>query len=59
MVEGNTAEAVKLFREAQTHSDTWPGHFALGRAYLEGEEYIEAHSEFDLCLKRYGETTSI
>ena len=57
--EGNTAEAVKLFREAQTHSDTWPGHFALGRAYLEGEEYIEAHSEFDLCLKRYGETTSI
>ena len=59
LAKGNTTEAVKLFQEAQASTDTWLGHFALGRAFLEGEEYIEAHSEFDLCLKRYGETTSI
>ncbi len=57
--KGNTAEAIKYFQEAQTFVDTWFGHFALGRAYLESEEYIEAHSEFELCLKRYGETTAI
>ena len=59
LVKGNTAEAVRLFHEAQNSVDTWLGHFALGRAYLQGEEYIEAHSEFDLCFKRYGETVSV
>jgi len=59
LVKGNTAEAIKFFQEAQTFIDTWFGHVALGRAYVEGEEYIEAHSEFELCLKRYGETTAI
>ncbi len=32
---------------------------ALGRAYLEAGEFIEAHSEFDMCLKRKGEASSI
>ncbi len=59
LAKGNIAEAIKYFQEAQTFVDTWFGHFDLGRAYLEGEEYIEAHSEFELCLKRYGETTAI
>jgi serine/threonine protein kinase len=59
LAQGNTTEAVKLFQEAQAFTDTWLGHFALGRAFLGGEEYIEAHSEFELCLKRYGETASI
>jgi tetratricopeptide (TPR) repeat protein/predicted Ser/Thr protein kinase len=59
LANGNTAKAIKLFQEAQTFVDTWLGHFALGRAYLEGEEYVEAHSEFELCLKRHGETTAI
>ncbi len=59
LAKGNTIEAINLFREAQTFTDTWLGHFALGRAFLESEEYIEAHSEFELCLKRYGETASI
>jgi tetratricopeptide (TPR) repeat protein/predicted Ser/Thr protein kinase len=57
--KSNTGEAIKLFQEAQTFVDTWLGHLALGRAYLEGEEYVEAHSEFELCLKRYGETVAI
>jgi len=59
LAKGNTVEAIKHFQEAQTFTDTWLGHFSLGRAFLESEEYIEAHSEFELCLKRYGETASI
>jgi len=59
LAKGNTIEAVNLFQEAQVFTDTWLGHFALGRAFLESEEYIEAHSEFELCFKRYGETASI
>lgn len=59
LAEGNTGEAIKFFQEAQTFVDTWLGHLALGRAYLEGEEYVEAHAEFELCLKRHGETVAI
>lgn len=59
LAKSNTGEAIKLFQEAQTFVDTWLGHFALGRAYLEGEEFVEAHSEFELCLERHGETTAI
>jgi len=59
MARGNTAGAISLFREAQDIVDTWLGHFALGRAYLEAEAYTEAYSEFEKCLQRSGETTSI
>jgi hypothetical protein len=31
----------------------------LGRAYLEAEAYAEAHSEFELCIKRQGEAASV
>jgi serine/threonine protein kinase/tetratricopeptide (TPR) repeat protein len=57
--KGSPPEAVKLFHESQAVLDTWLSHLALGRAYLEAKEYIEAHSEFDMCLKRKGEMTSI
>jgi serine/threonine protein kinase/tetratricopeptide (TPR) repeat protein len=57
--KGSAPEAAKLFHESQAALDTWLSHFALGRAYLEAKEYIEAHSEFDMCLKRRGEATSI
>lgn len=59
LTKANTAEAIRLFQEAQSFVDTWLGHVALGRAYLESELYIEAHSEFELCLKRYGETPAV
>jgi tetratricopeptide (TPR) repeat protein len=59
MARGNTAGAINLFREAQDIVDTWLGHFALGKAYLEAEAYTEAYSEFEKCLQRSGETTSI
>lgn len=59
MARGDPAGALNLFREAQAIVNTWLGHFALGRAYLEAEAYTEAYSEFETCLKRSGETTSI
>ncbi|MBA7674441.1 Beta-barrel assembly-enhancing protease [subsurface metagenome] len=59
MARDDPAGALNLFREAQAIVDTWLGHFALGRAYLDAEAYTEAYSEFETCLKRSGETTSI
>jgi tetratricopeptide (TPR) repeat protein len=51
--------AINLFQEAQSHVDTWLGHFLLGRAYLEGGAFTEAYSEFETCLKRQGEAASL
>jgi tetratricopeptide (TPR) repeat protein/predicted Ser/Thr protein kinase len=59
MKERRAPEAAKLFHESQEALDTWLSHMALGRAYLEAGQFIEAHSEFDMCLKRRGEATSI
>jgi len=56
---GNVPEAVNLFHRSQELLDTWLSHMALGRAYLEAKEFTEAHSEFDMCLKKKGEATSI
>ncbi|MDQ6699328.1 MAG: protein kinase, partial [Acidobacteriota bacterium] len=55
----NAGEAIRLFREAQSIADTWAGHLALGRAYLEAEQFAQAHSEFELCVKRRGEATAL
>ena len=55
---GNANEAVKLFHQAQQLADTWLGRLDLGRAYLEAGAFTEAHSEFELCLKRRGEATA-
>jgi serine/threonine protein kinase len=56
---GDTANARKLFGEAQGLVDTWLGRFALGRAYLQAGAFTEALSEFEKCEKRKGEATSI
>jgi serine/threonine protein kinase/tetratricopeptide (TPR) repeat protein len=56
---GNAREALRLFNEAQKLADTWLGRFDRGRAYIEIQEYTEANSEMDACLKRRGEATSI
>jgi tetratricopeptide (TPR) repeat protein len=53
------AGAVNLFHEAQSLVDTWIGHLFLGRAYLEAGQFTEAHSEFDLCLRRKGEAFAV
>jgi len=57
--KGSAPEAAKFFHESQQLLDTWLSHMALGRAYLEAGQFIEAHSEFDMCLKRKGEATAI
>jgi len=57
--KGDIPGAIDLYQKAQALQDTWLGHLALGRAYLEANQFTEAHSEFDMCLKRKGEATSI
>jgi predicted Zn-dependent protease len=59
MARGDMPGAIQLFQEAQALVDTWLGRFLLGRACLEAEAYSEAYSEFELCLKRGGEATSV
>jgi tetratricopeptide (TPR) repeat protein len=56
---GRCPEAIKEFHDAQAQLDTWIGHLALGRAYLEAGQYTEAYSEFETCLKRRGEAASV
>ena len=59
MARGSMTGAIDLFLEAQDFADTWLSHFLLGRAYLETGAFSEAYSEFDTCLKRRGEATSV
>jgi tetratricopeptide (TPR) repeat protein/predicted Ser/Thr protein kinase len=56
---GNARDALNSFQEAQKLADTWLGHFDMGLAYLAASTYPEASSEFDVCLKRRGEATSV
>jgi len=57
--KGDATGAIRLFREAQSIVDTWLGRFFMGYASLEAGAFTEAYTEFDLCLKRRGEATSI
>jgi eukaryotic-like serine/threonine-protein kinase len=57
--KGNAREALSLFQDAQKLADTWLGHLDMGRAYLDLSAFTEASSEFDVCLKRRGEATSV
>lgn len=56
---GNAHDALTAFQEAQKLADTWLGHYDMGLAYLAASAFPEASSEFDVCLKRRGETTSV
>ncbi|MGD8536387.1 MAG: protein kinase [Candidatus Aminicenantes bacterium] len=56
---GELGNAVNLFHEANSLLDTWIGHFFLGQAYLQAEDFTQANSEFEMCLKRRGEAVSI
>lgn len=57
--QGSAADAAELFKESQDILDTWLSHVLLGKAYLALEAYPDAHAEFELCLKRKGEATSV
>jgi tetratricopeptide (TPR) repeat protein/predicted Ser/Thr protein kinase len=56
---GDGRGAVKSFSDANNLMDTWLGRFDLGQAYLQLEQYPNADSEFDRCIKRRGEATSL
>ena len=49
----------KLLTQANALVDTWLGHFSLGRAYLAAEQFAQADSEFERCLKRRGEALQV
>lgn len=57
--ESDPRKAIERFKTAQQFADSWLGRFGLGRAYLAAGAFAEADSEFDLCLKRRGEATSV
>ena len=52
-------QAIKILTDANSVLDTWLGHFNLGRAYLEAGEFVQADSEFDLCMTRRGEALTV
>ncbi len=57
--KGDGRGAVKMFNDANNLMDTWMGRLDLGQAYLQIEQYPDADSEFDRCIKRRGEATSL
>ncbi|MGC2695056.1 MAG: protein kinase [Candidatus Angelobacter sp.] len=52
-------DAIQAFQKAQKISNTWLGHFYLGKAYLQNGSFTESDSEFELCLKRRGEASAV
>jgi eukaryotic-like serine/threonine-protein kinase len=52
-------DAIQAFEKAQKISNTWLGHFYLGKAYLQNNSFTESDSEFELCLKRRGEASAV
>ena len=50
MKKKDPRQAIKILSDANTVLDTWLGHFNLGRAHLQAGEYVQADSEFDLCM---------
>jgi tetratricopeptide (TPR) repeat protein len=56
---GEPQRALAFFNEAQALIDSWMGRYLLGRAYLDAGAYTEAYTEFETCVKRRGEVTSI
>ncbi|HEX7286113.1 MAG TPA: protein kinase [Candidatus Angelobacter sp.] len=57
--QGQIKDAIQAFEKAQKVSNTWLGHFYLGKAYLQNGSFTEADSEFELCLKRRGEASAV
>jgi tetratricopeptide (TPR) repeat protein len=56
---GDARAAVANFGAAQKISDSWIGHYGLGRAYLAAGVHTDAQTEFDACLSRKGEATTM
>jgi tetratricopeptide (TPR) repeat protein len=59
LAEDDVRNAVRFLTDANEQLDTWIGHFELGRAYLAGNAFPQADSEFDRCIKRRGEALAL
>ena len=57
--KGEPQEAIKILTDANNVLDTWLGHLTLGRAYFDAGKFVEADSEFDLCITRRGEALTV
>ena len=56
----NTARAaLEDFNAARKIQDTWLVRDGLGRAYLLAKSFPDAQNEFDVCLNRKGEATTV
>jgi serine/threonine protein kinase/tetratricopeptide (TPR) repeat protein len=56
---GKVKDAVLILKDAGQKSDTWIGHFLLGRSFLKAHMYPEASSEIETCFKRRGEASAL
>jgi hypothetical protein len=54
----NPRAALDAVALAQKKADTWLGHLALARAYIDLGAFAEASSEIDVLQKREGEATA-
>ena len=59
LAAGRARSALNAFQDAQKLGDSWMGRLSLGRAYLALNAFTEAASEFERCLTRRGEATSV
>jgi tetratricopeptide (TPR) repeat protein len=55
---GKARESVAAFEKAQRVADSWLGHEALARAYVELGAFAEAHNELATCTAHPGEGSS-
>jgi serine/threonine protein kinase/Tfp pilus assembly protein PilF len=53
------SSATANFEDAIRLVDTWLGHYDSGLAHLQSREFLEADSEFETCIRRRGEATSL
>ncbi len=59
MHRGDFRQSVETLNGAKRIADTWLGRFDLGRAYLAAGAYTDSDTEFDACMNRKGEATSV
>ncbi|MFC2163526.1 protein kinase [Acidobacteriota bacterium] len=57
--KNDRSKAVDLMIESRDLMDTWLVHFSLGKLYLDSGKLLEAQSEFETCVRRRGEASSV
>lgn len=59
LAQGQFGPAIDALNASIDREDSWLARFDRGRAYALAGSYAEALSEFELCLERLGEASSI